>query len=324
MTLSQDALAVLALTNRLIETSAAPLKAPEFWRLMARMEHPADLLGLDESAVAQAVEGSDLAPERIVRLLDTGIGLAVRVEGLYERGMSVLTAADERYPPRLHERLGSAAPPVLYCAGDTSQLASDGIGIVGSREVGPDASDVAATVAHQVAHGDLVLVSGGARGVDSIAMAAAYGAGGKAIGILADSLERAIGRRENRAAVRDARALFCTPYRPDAGFSAGNAMGRNKIIYGLSRVTLVVTSAAGEGGTWAGATEALHRGFGCVAVWTGVGAGPGNAALVEAGGVPVEQPEQILDIPGDPPARTEGQLTLALDPARQFRRARSR
>lgn len=36
-------------------------------------------------------------------------------------------------------------------------------------------------------------------------------------------------------------------------------MGRNKIVCGLSRVTLVVASASGEGGTWAGASEALKK-----------------------------------------------------------------
>ena len=41
------------------------------------------------------------------------------------------------------------------------------------------------------------------------------------------------------------------------------------------------------GGTWAGATEALRRGFGAVAVWTGDGAGEGNPMLAERGAVPV-------------------------------------
>ena len=279
----------------MVDTDAAPLKASEFWRLVAVVEHPARLLGLDESAVTQAIQGSDLAPGRIVRLLDTGIGLAVRIEGLHERGMYVLTVADERYPTRLHERLGAAAPPVLYCAGDAALVGSDGIGIVGSHQAGPDDSAVTVEVAHRIAQAGLALVCGGAAGLDSTAMTAAYDSGGTTVAVLADSLERAIGRRDHRAAVREGRALLCTPYRPDAELSAWNAMGRSKIVYGLSRVTLVVTTAQGEGGTWAGATEALNRRFGRVAVWSGAGAGPGNAALVAAGGVPIERLEQLID-----------------------------
>ena len=236
MTLDRDSLAVLALTNRLVDTDAAPLKASEFWRLVAVVEHPARLLGLDESAVTQAIQGSDLAPGRIVRLLDTGIGLAVRIEGLHERGMFVLTVADERYPTRLHERLGAAAPPVLYCAGDAALVGSDGIGIVGSHQAGPDDSAVTVEAAHRIAQAGLALVCGGAAGLDSTAMTAAYDSGGTTVAVLADSLERAIGRRDHRAAVREGRALLCTPYRPDAELSARNAMGRSKIVYGLSRV----------------------------------------------------------------------------------------
>lgn len=66
------------------------------------------------------------------------------------------------------------------------------------------------------------------------------------------------------------------PWSPEAitlavPFSVGNAMGRNKIIYGLSRCTIVVATDDGTGGTWAGATEALKNHYGRVASWTGAG-----------------------------------------------------
>ena len=61
-------------------------------------------------------------------------------------------------------------------------------------------------------------------------------------------------------------------------------------------VTVVVASAKGEGGTWSGATEALEKDFGRVAVWMGGGAGAGNEALVEAGGVPISEPEAVVGL----------------------------
>ena len=54
--------------------------------------------------------------------------------------------------------------------------------------------------------------------------------------------------------------MLCTPYGPDAPFSPGNAMGRNKLIYAQSLVTLVVASDRETGGTWSGAVEALKDG----------------------------------------------------------------
>jgi predicted Rossmann fold nucleotide-binding protein DprA/Smf involved in DNA uptake len=293
---NQGSLAVLAMTNRLTDIGVPPLKASELWRLLARVDDPGGLLGLDERAASELTSGTDVDAARLVRLLDAGVALAARLERLYERGISVITALDEAYPHRLRERLALAAPPVLYCAGDISLLGVDGIGIVGSRNVGPEAIEVSRKVAHLVAESGLPVVSGGAKGVDSISMAAAYETGGTAVGVLADSLDRAIGRADNRRAMLEERACLCTPYRPDARFTAGTAMGRNKIIYGLARVTLVISSAKDEGGTWAGATEALGKKYGHVAVWTGEGAGPGNDALVKAGGTAIERPEAILSL----------------------------
>ena len=207
-----------------------------------------------------------------------------------------MTALDDVYPHRLRERLHGATPPVLYCAGEVSLLGVDGIGVVGSRDAGPEALQVTRSVAEAIAAARVSLVSGGEQGVDKTSMAAAYEAGGQVVGVLADSLEQVIGRSDNRRALLDGMACLCTPYSPNARFTAGHALGRNKIIYGLSRVTVVVTSAHGDGGTWAGATEAIRKRYGRVAVWVGTGAGPGNAPLVRAGAVPIDRPDVVMDL----------------------------
>lgn len=306
---NQSSLAVLALTNRLVDVGVPPLKASEFWRVLDKVDDPARLLGLDEQEAADLTAGTGVEVARLVRLLDTGVGLAVQLEGLYEHGITAVTVMDEVFPRRLRERLGTSTPPVLYCAGEASLLATDGVGVVGSRDVGPEGMEVTRQVARQVAAAGIPLVSGGARGVDSISMEAAFAAGGKVVGVLADSLQRAIGHRDNRRAMLDRQACLCTPYRPDSRFSTGTAMGRNKIIYGLSRVTLVVASARGEGGTWSGATEAIKKNYGRVAVWMGAGGGPGNAALVTSGATPVEVPESVLDLDGLTPGSTNRAAT---------------
>ena len=284
---SDDSSAIFALTNRLVDSGVAPLKASELWRLLDVVPAPAALRGRDEAAVATAVDGTGLDPGRLVRLLDTGIGLAMRVEGLHERGIGVLTAADPDYPARLRQRLGTAAPAVLYFAGDAALLAADGVAVVGSREADPESLDVAIAAGEHVARTGLPVVSGAAAGVGSIAMGAALAAGGTVVGVLADPLEQSIGLRGNRTAIVEGRACLCTPYRPDEAFTPQRALGRNKIVYGLSRVTLVVTCVEGEGSTWAGATEAVRQGYGEVSVWMGTGAGPANAALAAAGATPV-------------------------------------
>jgi predicted Rossmann fold nucleotide-binding protein DprA/Smf involved in DNA uptake len=103
----------------------------------------------------------------------------------------------------------------------------------------------------------VAVVSGGARGVDQAAMLAALLAGGNSVGALAERLEQAATARDNRGPLRDGRLALVTPYEPDAHFTVGRSMGRNKLIYALAEFGLVVRFTPGEGGTWAGAVERL-------------------------------------------------------------------
>ena len=124
-------------------------------------------------------------------------------------------------------------------------------------------------------------------------MQTAFEVGGQVVGVLADSLEKALNNAQNRQAVIDGEALLCTPYNPSSGFSVGNAMGRNKLIYALSKTTLVVATDKDSGGTWNGATEAIKHNYGSVTVWRGLGEGPGNEALVQSGGIAISEIEQL-------------------------------
>jgi predicted Rossmann fold nucleotide-binding protein DprA/Smf involved in DNA uptake len=88
-----------------------------------------------------------------------------------------------------------------------------------------------------------------------------------------------------------------TPYKPTAGFTVANAMGRNKLIYALSEATLVVACDTDKGGTWSGAVEALRQDISPVLVWTGAGAGAGNRALIERGALPVDDIDGLFPLP---------------------------
>jgi len=90
-------------------------------------------------------------------------------------------------------------------------------------------------------------------------MSGALEAGGNAVGVLADSLERAALNRDHRNYLRDGQLVLLSSYDPQAGFNIGNAMQRNKLIYALADAALVVQSEYGKGGTWAGAIEQLDK-----------------------------------------------------------------
>lgn len=284
MTVDQAELVAQALTSRLVPSSEKPLTSREFWPL-TRITPLDSLPGRPASELAADLTVSHEQADRICRLLERTTALALATEALEQRGIWVTTAFSEHYPRRLEARLRDAAPPLLYGAGDRSLLGIDGLGVVGSRDIPPEAGEVAWKVAALAADAAVPLVSGAARGVDQQAMNAAFERGGAVVGVLADSLERAVGRPSTRKGIASGQICLATPYAPAAGFSAGNAMGRNKVIYALSRAVVVVRADDRAGGTWAGATEALAQDYARVLSWTGPGSGDGNRALVERGAI---------------------------------------
>lgn len=257
---------------------ASPFRSPGAM-IEATVEELREALGIEEQLAV-----------RIRRLLDRTAALASELERLESLGIWALTRDDKRYPARYHERLGASAPPVLFGAGSQKALGQPGLSVVGSRDASEIAVDAAEFAGAAAAASDLVLYSGGAKGVDGRSMGAALENGGRVVGVLADSLERAVRVPANRQAIADDRLTLLTPYSPNAPFNVGAAMGRNRLIYTLADYGLVVASDAETGGTWAGATEALKAGWVPVFVCDGEGFPKGNAMLVRRGGVPFPYP----------------------------------
>ena len=138
-----------------------------------------------------------------------------------------------------------------------------------------------------VAARGLGVVSGGARGIDSISGAEALDCGVPLVEYVGHSLIKHVGRTDRRSALSEGRALVLSASVPDAGFSVGALMGRNKFIYGHSMATVVVRSDLNRGGTWSGATEAMDKGLCPVLCWNNR-AYEGNQGLISRGALPID------------------------------------
>lgn len=263
---SDDARAILLLCSHLglpPEEDLRPLSPGEWNRLadelaQSLLVQATALLGLSVREIEQQLPTVSFEAERLARLLDREEVLSADLERLDSRGIWVLTSADRTYPNRLKQRLGPKAPPVLFGSGAKALFDGHGLAVVGSRNASPEALALAAEVGEACAQSGLAVVSGGARGIDLEAMRAVVAAGGTALGVLAEGLERRTRVPEQRVLLDEGRLLLTTPFSPSTGFSVGNAMGRNKLIYALADFALVVASDAEKGGTWAGAIEALR------------------------------------------------------------------
>ena len=295
--------AAVLLTNRLVSLNAQPLTAKEFWGLVEKVD-VGDLIPLDAAGIIEFAGVTLEQAERIRTLLDAVTAFVFEEKRLLEGGISVISALDERFPVLLRERLGTACPPFLLAAGPIDWTGRTGLGVVGSRNASDAALNSARLAAEAAVRHDWPVISGLARGVDQVALAAALEVGGEVIGVPAEGILTASRNAEVRRRVHQGELCILSPYAPSAPFRVGNAMGRNKIVYALSQVTFVVASDKGTGGTWTGAVEALDRGYAPVAVWAGEGITEGNQALIERGAHPITDVSELLTIDAVTPSGT--------------------
>lgn len=271
--------------------AAAPAFGPAAWHdfeqlLAERQFAPGQLLGMSEEALRGDLDLTADQANRVSRLLGRGGPVAIEIERLASRGIWMAALGDEDYPPRLVATLGDKAPPLLFGVGRAAVAAQESLAIVGSRDADDDAISYTEVVAASAVKGGLTISSGAARGVDAAAMTSALEHGGCAVGVVADGLEKRIREPQVRAWLADEQLCLLSPYGSNTGFSVGAAMGRNKLIYGLSAFALVVSATPGKGGTWAGATEALKNDWTTLLVRQVSGSQSASERLIALGAKP--------------------------------------
>lgn len=310
--LSEDTEAVLLLCGRFggeKQGPYQPLSAREYGELakwlLGRSLRPSDLVNSAGREALSDVHQSRLERKRIEFLLGRGTAMALALERWTRGGLWVISRGDAEFPKRLRRHLKHATPPLLYGAGDKTLLDLGGLAIIGSRDATESALEYTRAIAARCASEGMAVVSGGARGVDAAAMQGATEAGGSCIGVLASDLLKTSVNRQNRVGLQEGRLVLVSPFFPEAGFNAGNAMGRNRYIYTLADQALVIDSALRSGGTWEGAIENLKHGWVPMYVRS-PGEGAGNAALIAEGGLPFmlsdKSDESLKEIFGSGPS----------------------
>lgn len=289
MNLSPTAQATLLLTSYFSSgnhVDAKPLTNSEWGRFALWLKEnslsPSELLVNSPERLLGSWHDKRISTERILQLLNRGHSLAIAVEKWHSAGLWVVTRSDTQYPWRLKKRLQTDSPPVLFGCGNQALLNSGGLAVVGSRKaIEPDLA-FTTQIGELAAQEGITIVSGGARGVDEYAMLGASQQGGQVIGVLADSLLKAATSAKWRNGIMAGNVALISPFYPEASFSVGNAMARNKYIYCLSDSSLVIHSGK-KGGTISGAEENLKNQW--VPLWVKPTEDPqsANSSLVEKG-----------------------------------------
>lgn len=180
------------------------------------------------------------------------------LQTVYERGIKVVSVVDRDYPANLRQVLD--APPVLYFKGTLKVEDDLAIGVVGTRYPTVYGKQVTESlVSDLVAHG-LTIVSGLARGIDSIAHRAALDAGGRTIAVLGNGVDL-IYPPENKSLAERIIGNGALVSEFPLGFPSvpANFPARNRIISGLS-LGILVTEAAIDSGSLITAGCAAEQG----------------------------------------------------------------
>lgn len=227
---------------------------------------------------------NDLAPEQLL-------------ENLNRSNISFVTFFNEDYPVPLKQIHNP--PVVLYFKGDSAVFNSLCIGVVGTRKVTSYGDLVTKKFTSALSAAGLTIVSGLARGVDTVAHKVAIDMKGKTIAVLGGGLNK-IFPPENERLVKEIVegefGLVVSEFLPDEPSLPGNFPARNRIISGLSKAVLV-TEAAEDSGSLITAKEAIDQGREVFAI-----PGPitsdqsfGTASLIKQGARLVTTPEEILE-----------------------------
>ena len=185
---------------------------------------------------------------RLPQLLDKSLDTFQEILSLCKKqNISVLTPDDPMYPDRLRNLRNF--PAVIYVRGNVACLhAEKSFAVIGAREPTDYAKDAAAEIASVLAENGCTVVSGGAKGIDTIAHESALQQ--QKPTVLVMGCGHGTRYLTENAALRK-RVASCgallTEYPPLQKPTQGSFPLRNRLIAGLSDAVVIVQAGAGSG-----------------------------------------------------------------------------
>lgn len=167
-------------------------------------------------------------------------------ESIQTKHINVLISSDMNYPRLLREI--NNAPPVLYCKGEIKLEDEWSVAIVGTRRVSHYGRQATEEFAKVLAEHNITVTSGLARGVDGIAHRAALNSMGRTIAVLGSGVDRIYPPEHRKLAEEiSTQGAVISDYPPGTPPDGYNFPARNRIISGLSRVTIVIEAGKSSG-----------------------------------------------------------------------------
>jgi DNA processing protein len=205
--------------------------------------------GIDRlvGASRKALRDAGLADDAVAALKEPDPALLrADLEWLDQPGHYLLTRDSDRFPPLLREIPNP--PAALFVAGDPDVLWRPQVAVIGSRNPTAGGKDNARAFAGELARRGLVITSGMAAGIDSIAHEAALDAGGTTVAVMGTGLDLVYPPAGEPLAERiRGQGALVSEFTPGTRPRRAHFPARNRIISGLSLGVLVIEAGLRSG-----------------------------------------------------------------------------
>lgn len=219
------------------------------------------------------------------------------MEKLIKEKVDLITIKDKNYPKLLKEIY--APPALVYVRGNLESNDQFSLGIVGTRKLSPYGCQITPLITADLVRAGLTIVSGLAKGIDTLAHQATIKAKGRTIAVLGAGVDKksiypAINKQLAEEIVQNGALISEFPINTQPAVQ--NFPQRNRIISGLSLGTLVI-EAPERSGALITARDALEQNRDVFAI-PGHALSPnslGTNQLIKMGAKLVTQASDILE-----------------------------
>ncbi len=232
--------------EQLINLSAiAGVGATRIRALVAHFKSTEDIF---DASIKQllSVDGVDIKTAKSIKAYSDFDYGTLQIHKANQEGVEVIDFWDERYPENLKKIYDP--PAFIFLKGTLSKQDKYAISIVGTRLPSSYGKLVAEKVAKELAQKGLVIVSGLARGIDTISHCGALQSGGRTIAVLGSGLDHIYpGENKNLAEKIIEQGVLISEFPMGTKPDAVNFPRRNRIISGLALGTVVVEAGLKSG-----------------------------------------------------------------------------
>ena len=181
------------------------------------------------------------------------------IEISQNKNHSIISIFDDSYPGIL--KATEDRPVILYCAGDVKILNQKSLAVIGTREPTEHGQIIASNITKWFSEKGWSIISGLAKGIDSIAHRTAIENHVKTVAVMAQGLEKIYPAENKKLAldIIDNGGLLISEYSYGSHTFRNNFVQRDRIQAGLSAAVLMVQSDL-KGGSLHASRSAINYG----------------------------------------------------------------